>query len=182
MISLSPRPDQSILDSEKFEALLHHVVWKGGTRLGWDTGKIQRILWFADALTYLETGTPLTGAIYVRGESGPVTQQFTRAVTSLETEERIVAIEGGGRRDDARFRSIAEPKESTLTEAERRRVERAIAAAEDSASGEKLQRPWEFAALGEEIPFVAALARRMRAPRGDELAWARQVSDNLKQG
>ena len=38
---------------------------------------------------------------------------------------------------------------------------------------------WEIASMGEEIPLYAVLASRIRAPRGQELEWAKAEAERL---
>jgi Antitoxin SocA-like, Panacea domain len=80
--------------NDKFDDLVHYVIWKcpDATTLG--ATKLNKILWFADAIHYLRTGQPVTAARYVEQQHGPVPQGFLKTRRRREKARAIAVAEG----------------------------------------------------------------------------------------
>jgi hypothetical protein len=102
----------------------------------------------------------------------------------LEQEGKLCAIEPRGDDEDTRFKSLERPNISLLSADERQEVDHWILMDREqtasSISKETDNYPWEIAAMGEELPYSAQFAIRIRAPKGKELDWARKVTERLK--
>jgi hypothetical protein len=51
---------------------------------------------------------------------------------------------------------------------------------EPSSAEQALERVLKVTEIGEEIPLHVALTSRVRAPQGEELAWAREAAGRLR--
>jgi Protein of unknown function (DUF4065) len=172
-------------DKEKFKRLVHYIVWKAGNRDGFGATKLNKVLWFADARTYVLTGKPITGATYIREKFGPVPREFLSTRRELEDEGKIRVIEPRGEYEHTQFKSLGQPDTSFLTSEERQMVDYWLKHIDEdhtatSISEQTHDYPWEIAKMGEVIPLYACFATRVREPVGDELAWAKSVAERLK--
>lgn len=163
-------------DEEKFDNLVHYIIWKcpDANKLG--STKLHKILWKSDAAHYTRRGVPITGARYVKRQFGPATDELLRSRERLRTAGRIDFYRdetfAGERAKDAYKAKLAPP--SFLTDDERQDVDYWIkhicldhTAA--SISEETHGYAWQIAAMGEELPMEAALIERGQAPEGEEL-------------
>ena len=78
------------LNWEKYKALVHYVCEKAGSDpsvLG--VIKLNKVLWYSDAIYYMMTGSPITGETYVKGQHGPVPKNIIRAIDELVSEKKI---------------------------------------------------------------------------------------------
>jgi hypothetical protein len=73
-------------DREKLKRLVHYIAWKAGKHVGFGATKLKKVLWFADARTYTLTGSPITGATYIREKYGPVPREMMSIQQELERE------------------------------------------------------------------------------------------------
>jgi uncharacterized phage-associated protein len=155
--------DESIqFDRQKFEDVIHFICHRCRDRVN-ELGKVKlhKILYFADMLTYLETGQPLTGAEYNKQGFGPVARHLSAALRALEKAGRVRAEERtyfGFPKFD--FISTSDPNLSRLSAHERALLDELIAfvcsksAAEISELSHK--EPWRLTNLGERIPYYSA--------------------------
>ena len=67
----SAMPNQFRFDEERFKRLAHDILWRTRDRDRFGTAQLYEALWFADARVFVLRGKPITGAVYVRGKSGP---------------------------------------------------------------------------------------------------------------
>ena len=126
--------------------------------------KLAKVLFFADLESYRRTGKPITEAVYIKKDFGPVPRQFYDAIARLAADKKIAE-----RRADYfgrvqhQFWSLVEPKleglsaldVATLTEVARGICDNHTAA---SISDLTHNAAWELARDEEEIPFAAYLA------------------------
>jgi hypothetical protein len=165
-------------DRNKFKSLLHYVVWKAGDKDGFGATKLYKVLWFSDARAYMLDGEPITGEIYIREKFGPMPRHGLSIIDELARERAINVSTGDYYGKSIRhFHSIRLPDRLSLNEKQRGIVEYWIRhIAEDhtaeTISEESHDYAWEIATLGEEIPYHAIFATRIRDPEGKELDWA----------
>jgi hypothetical protein len=175
-------------DRNRFKNLLHYVVWKAGEKDGFGATKLYKILWFCDARTYMLQGAPITGEIYVREKYGPLPRHALSVIAELRTEGAVrTSIDDYFGKTIRRFHSLRAPDKLSLNEREREIVEYWVEhIAEDhtadSISDQSHDYTWEIAALGEEIPYHAIFATRIRDPEGEELEWASRRAKELGLG
>ena len=175
-------------DRDRFKSLLHYVVWKVGDRDGFGATKLYKVLWFSDARAYMLQGTPITGESYVREKYGPLPRHALSVIEELRTEGAIRRSS-----DDyfgktiRRFHSLRAPDKLSLNEREREIVEYWVEHIADDHTADLISDQshdytWEIAALGEEIPYHAIFATRIRDPKGEELEWASRRAKELGLG
>jgi hypothetical protein len=172
-------------DREKFKALLHYIIWRAGDRDGFGATKLYKVLWFSDARAFMLTKTPITGEIYIREKFGPLPKHGISAIDELQREGAIrVWNDRYFNKPFRRFKSLRSPDRVRLTDEQRQIVEYWIEhiATEHTAtsiSEESHDLAWEIAKLGEEIPYAAIFATRVRDPNGRELDWAKSRAKEL---
>src|SRR6476659_3884286 len=76
-------------DPNKFDNLVHYIIWKCPDRDKLGSVKLQKILWKTDTKNYIERGNPITGARYVKMPFGPATNELSQAVTRLKAQGKI---------------------------------------------------------------------------------------------
>ncbi len=77
---------------EKFKALVHYVCWKTDpAKLG--ATKLNKTCWIADFTSYYQTGEPITDAVYIKRQFGPVPRAIVSTVQELQDEGAIVVSE-----------------------------------------------------------------------------------------
>jgi hypothetical protein len=171
-------------DRDKFKALLHYVVWKAGDRDDFGATKLYKVLWFSDARAYMLFGEPITGEAYVREKYGPMPRHAMSCIAELEKDGAIrVSQSQYFNKPIRRFRSERLPDKLSLNEKQREIVEYWISHIADehtaaSISEQSHDYAWEIAKLGEEIPYQAIFANRIRDPDDAEMKWA---SDRAKE-
>lgn len=171
-------------DWEKFKRLVHYVIWRAGDRSGFGATKLNKVLWFAEARTYMLRGTPITGAEYIRQKYGPVPKAFVPAREELKSEGLIrVWQDRHYNRTQTRFKALRQPDTTGFTEDELKTVDWWIDHIDKdhtatSISDESHDYAWEIAKEGEVIPYYAFFASRVRDPNEAESEWvARKVKE-----
>ena len=155
---------------EKFKTLVRYIAWKAGRRDWFGATKLNKVLWFADARLFVLRGKPITGATYIREKFGPVPKQLMPIRAELEREGHIRVFREG---DLIRVTADEKPDLSLFTADELQTVDywiKHIDAEHTAASiGEATHDyAWELARMGEEVPFYAVLANRIRDPNDRE--------------
>jgi hypothetical protein len=164
---------------DKFRRLVHHMVWRMGARDGVETGELNKALWLAESRAYQQHGRPIAGATYVRDTLGPVAREFPVSRDDLEAEGKITVR--AARRDDQDVTLCAPGQPPDLTgidDKDNEAIDWAIAFLGKDRAGASIgdrtpDYPWQIAQIGDVLPYHAALATRVRRPRGNELEWAR---------
>ena len=172
-------------DHDKFKAILHYVVWKAGDKDGFGATKLYKVLWFSDAQSFLLHGQPITGETYVREKYGPLPRHADAIIRELANEGALRFWNDTYYNKPIRhYRSLRTPDRISVTEEQRKIVDRWIIQIADehtaaSISEQSQDYAWEVAKLGEEIPYHAIFASRIRDPEGDELEWASRRAKEL---
>ena len=175
-------------DQNKFKSLLHYIVWKTGDADGFGATKLYKVLWFSDARAYMLQGEPITGETYVREKYGPLPRHALSLIDELSREGAIrVTADVYFGKSIRHFHSLRLPDKLALTDRQREIVEYWIKHIADehtaaSISEESHDYAWEIATLGEEIPYHAIFATRIREPDGEELKWASDKAKELGLG
>lgn len=171
-------------DREKFKRLLHYVVWRAGDRDGFGATKLYKVLWFSDARAFMLSGRPITGAVYIREKHGPVPRAAMPIREELQREGAIKIWQD--RHYDYpswRFKALRKPDTSLFAEDELKIVEWWILHIDrehtaSSISEESHDYAWEIAEMGEELPYHAVFATRVRDPDERESEW---VAERVKE-
>jgi Protein of unknown function (DUF4065) len=172
-------------DRNKFKALLHYVVWKAGGRHGFGTTELYRVLWLSDARAYMLTKQPITGEIYIREKNGPLPTHALGTISELERDNKISVW--NDRYDNEpiqRFKSMIDPDKLLLDDEQRDIVDYwmqyiASERTAESINEESHDLAWKLAKVGEELPYYALFAARVRDPQSEELEWARSRATDL---
>jgi hypothetical protein len=172
-------------DRNKFKALLHYVVWRAGDRDGFGAPKLYKVLWFSDARAFMLTKEPITGETYVREKFGPLPEHALGIIAELERDGAIRCwADQYYNRSIRRFKSLRQPDRLSLDDRQREIVDYWIHHISfdhtaTSISEDSHDLAWEIAKMGEEIPYYAIFATRIRDPVGEELEWAKSRARDL---
>jgi hypothetical protein len=172
-------------DRDKFRSLLHYVIWKTSGRDGFGTTKLYKVLWFSDARAFMLHKEPITGETYVREKYGPMPRHAAGVLDEMQ-REGIIKIWNDQyfNKPIRRFTALEKPDRLKLSDVQRQIVEYWIKHIADehtatSISEETHDYVWEIAKLGEELPYAAIFATRVRDPEGAELNWAKSRAKEL---
>ncbi len=173
-------------DRDKFKALLHYIVWRAGDKDGFGATKLYKVLWFSDARAYALFGEPITGESYVREKYGPLPRHALPVIQELSNDGTIRVWNDTYFNMPIRyFRSLTTPDKLSLSAKQREIVDYWIKHIADehtaaSISEESHDYAWEIAKIGEELPYHAIFANRIRDPEGEELEWVLQRAQELR--
>lgn len=167
-------------DRDKFKRLFHYVIWKAGKRDGFGATKLYKVLWFSEADTYVLKRRPIVGATYIRQKHGPVPNLAVPIREELVREGRIKWWQG--RRHNhpiEQFEATISPDMTGFAPDDLKTVNDWI----DRVARDRTATPiseqshdyaWTIAKMGEELPFYAFLASRIREPNDKELEQAKK--------
>ncbi|MGI8525319.1 MAG: Panacea domain-containing protein [Pseudolabrys sp.] len=172
-------------DHDKFKALLHYIVWKAGDRDGFGATKLYKILWFSDARAYMLHKEAITSERYIREKYGPLPTHALSVIQELTNDGAIrVSTDDYYGKPIRHFHSLRVPDKLALNSEQRGIVDYWIKHIADehtaaSISEQSHDYAWEIAKLGEEIPYHAIFATRIRDPEGAEIEWATRKAKEL---
>ena len=168
------------LNWEKFKAVIHYVCDKAGSDpsvLG--AIKLNKVLWYADAINYKLIGSSITGETYVKRQHGPVPKHILMAVDELVKEQKIAR----GRVDHFGFMkneyiAIKDADKSLFTADEISLIDDAfehvcLNHTAKSISEETHGIIWKIAEMGEEIPYFTAFASSVGEIDEVDVAWSK---------
>jgi hypothetical protein len=171
--------------SEKFKVLVLYVIWRTGEVRDFGATKLNKVLWFSDARAFEALGKSITGETYVRQKFGPVPQHINSVLTELQHEGLIQSwSEPYFDFEVSRYRAHQPPDTSAFSADELGLIDWWIKHVSEEHSAASISEAshdyaWKIAKLGEELPFHAFLASRIRQPRDEELEWAKAAADQL---
>lgn len=161
----NPVPARDRFNRERFRALVHYVCWICEDPRTLGPHRLNRVLWYSDRNVYLEAGRPLTGATYVRQQSGPQARPLQPTLSELE-KDGVIARRLADRRGDFDLLfairrpdlSHFKPDEISVVEAVAR-----VVCLESRGSIAHLaahDRVWQAAQIGEALPYFTVFAGR----------------------
>ncbi|HTW84146.1 MAG TPA: Panacea domain-containing protein [Candidatus Sulfotelmatobacter sp.] len=176
----------------KLREMMLHIATKERDNPTFGATKLNKILYYADALWYLRTGKSLTGAEYTKLDHGPAPRTLLPAQVSLVRDEAATI---DIRRLPFRAQKRLVPKREAQLDGlyrveEVEFVDQIIDALRDMSAGQTRDMThkllgWRLADYGEEIPYYTALfdidgdvAKPSDIRRGIELAKERGWSSN----
>lgn len=170
---------------DKFEALVHYICWRcqDPTRLG--ATKLNKILWFTDATAFVNWGEPITEAVYIKRQFGPVPRQILPTLTRLERDGKLAIRETSYLGVPKREFFTLKPADISGFTAEQISladyVIDTICEDHTAASISELSHDavWDLAEIGEEIPLYAVLAAKASEITQESIAWARGEARRL---
>lgn len=170
---------------EKFKALVLYVVWRTGEVRDFGATKLNKVLWFSDARAFEALGRSVTGETYVRQKFGPVPRHIAAILSELQQEGLVQSwSEPYFDFEVTRYKAHLPPDTSLFSADELGLIDWWIKHVAEEHTATSISEAshdyaWKIARLGEELPFHAFLASRVRQPRDEELDWARAQADQL---
>lgn len=174
------------MNREKFKALVHYVCAKceDPSRLG--ATKLNKILWYAETITFLNFGEELTGAKFVKRQFGPAPKAILPILQELEDDKALliknVSFYGFPKREFISLRSptLGEP----FTSDQIAIVDAIIDAVCDEHTAKSIvnlshDEIWEMASIGEELPIYTVLAEQGEVTEED-VAWADRKIEEIE--
>lgn len=169
-----------MFNAEKFKALVHHVIARVEDPAKLGAVKLNKVVWFVDAQSYLRTGETLTGARYSKMPQGPVPKAMLPILRELQSEGAVsietVDYYGRGKRQ---YRALVKPQAEIFTEDEISYINEitdVVALRHTAASISELTHgaAWKLAKDGEDLPFHAVLADDLQEVTEQDIEWARE--------
>ena len=161
-------------DDDKLKELILYIVSNCDNDDTFGAVKLNKILFFADYLSYLTYGKPITGHEYQALPRGPAPRKLIPIREEMEGEDDVVLIKRQWRgHEQHRLIALREPDLSIFSAAEIALVDKLISswwgrnANEISNKSHKFI-GWQFARDGETIPYNVALVG-LRSPTPDEI-------------
>ncbi len=159
---------------EKLKACIAYACSKDTNQEGkLDHIKLNKVLWYSDAASYMETGKSISDVRYIRKPNGPVARLMSPAMEELQ---RLNQIKGGKKFDEVRgswcdiYEYVGASPDANgrlveLSNAEKAYIDHAFkgvcdhgtSAISDRTHGEV----WELAQNGEDLPLYAMFAERV---------------------
>lgn len=175
-------------DKNKFKNLILYIVWKCGDADQLGSTKLNKILWLCDSRAYMLNKKPITGAKYVKQKHGPVPKAVMPIRAEMEREGSLSIWPDpkfAGKLSKDLFKAKKRPDFSLFTPKEKQIIEFWIKKicvdhTAKSISEETHDYVWEIAKIGEEIPYPAVFATRLRPPNAKEMDWAKAEAEKLK--
>ena len=149
-----------VFDKEKLRELIVYVARKCDAESDFGATKLNKVLFFADFLSYRQFGRPITGAPYRKLQFGPAPTDMVEILSELESEGSIV-------RSTSNYMGYPLKKVTALRDAKTELfsgsdialVDQVMAfvsrttAATISEVSHKFSVGWQIAKMGEEIPY-----------------------------
>lgn len=174
-------------EREKFKTLVHYICSRcedEPSRLG--AVKLNKILWYSEIGNFVRTGTPLTGATFIKREYGPVPAVIPDVIAELQSERKLFVRDVPVYRFEKKeYIPLTEPDIDTFFSAsDILNIDRVIDMVCDmhtarTISEQSHNEAWQLAAIGEELPLYAALAVPGEITEED-LKWADKKIATLK--
>lgn len=170
---------------EKLKDAFHYVIARVGARAGFGATKLYKVLWFAEARSFVLTGSPIFGTDFIREKHGPVPRDAMRIRGELVSEGRAkIWRDSWHNRNIWRFKALTDPQMEKFSSAELETLNFWIKHIDEDHTAESISEEshdygWEIAKLGEVLPVHAFLAQRLREPTLDELKRAQRRFGHL---
>lgn len=173
-------------DRDKFKALVLYIIWRTSHMQGFGSTKLNKALWFSEARAFEALSQPISGEIFVRDKYGPRSMHLREICLELEDEGAVEPFaEAVFNRTASRYRSLQPADTSLFSHEELVMIDWWIAHIDNEHTATSISDlshdyGWEVAAMGEDLPLHAFLARRLRKPESeDEKAWAKSETSRL---
>lgn len=173
-------------NASKFDALVHYICSVcTAAKLG--AVKLNKVLYYADMMTYALHGASITGATYIKRQNGPVPKQIDGSLQRLERAKKIVVRDvpffDFMKRD---FLSLVEADVSKFSGEEIRVVDEFIRFVCDEHTAKEISNIshtaiWEAAQIGEELPYATFFASYSGEVDESDLKWARGEIKKVRQ-
>jgi len=172
---------------EKFKSLVLYVIWKTSDVRDFGVTKLNKVLWFVDARCFEAFGKSVTGETYIRRKFGPVPMHVEEVLQELVVDGDLQFwAEPYFDFEVKRYSAHAPPDISEFSIDEIGFVDWWIRHVKEdhtanSISDKSHDYGWKIVRDGEELPYKAFLAKRIRPPKeGDELDWAHNAAKDIE--
>jgi hypothetical protein len=170
----------------KFKNLVHYICYSSDPqKLG--TIKLNKILWYADILSYMYRDKPITGETYIKQQFGPVPKHILKILGELQEEEVLVkGLTKFHGYPKSEYVVLKEPDISGFSPEEISVIDDMIHGICENHTATSISnlthdRIYELAKIGEEIPYFAILASRKGEITVEDVAWAMDTLDGIRQ-
>lgn len=168
------------LDFNKFKALVHYICDKAKDPSCLGSIKLNKVLWYSEAVFFLKTGDSITGESFVKRQFGPVPRHVLIAIKALIDDGKVAR----GKVDHfgfmkTEFISTLDPDISMFGADEIALVDEAfehvcLNHTARSISEETHGVIWNIAEMGEEIPLQTVFASSVGEIDETDVEWATQ--------
>ena len=173
--------------NDKLSQLAHYICdqstrnrkpqWMGDVP-GIGSIKLNKALWLADFIAYMETGASITGAIYVKRNYGPAPKDMVLKLNHLKRQRKVEQNRDLVQGNYTQTSSIALEKAdaSFMTDVQKYIADKAIdfvhSVPARHLSNLTHNNVWKVAELGADMPFYAFLVGQHRKPTDEHVEWA----------
>lgn len=166
---------------DRLKAAIHYICEKASDTKSdaLDPVKLNKVLWYADAHSYMTTGRAITGATFIKKPFGPVARQHSAALEQLVQDGSILPGKSSGSRGwfETHFDVISEADKSPFSDKELEILDTVIRhVCLNSTSMGISQRShgeiWQCAEDGEELPLYTVFAESVGRVTAEQMARA----------
>ena len=175
-------------DEEKLRELILYVSQKCADQTGFGSTKLNKILYFADFISYKATGKPITGVEYQRLQWGPAPRRMKPVLDSMKDSGALGMQEdrfsGGGIKKPV---NLVDPRLELFSGREISLIDYVIEKFEQFTAAETSLKShiwggWKYARDGEIIPYESVFVNNKpltaeETERGLEIAKERGLLD-----
>jgi hypothetical protein len=168
-------------DLKKLKALVHYICSKCPDKNLLGATKLNKILWYADALSLETRGEPITKETYIKRQFGPVPKHILEIIEKLEDDDAIAVKNTPFHNYEKReFVSLKRPDLSMFTPDEISLIDDVIGEicfnhTATSISLASHDRIWELAEIGDELPLETIFASDLDEVTEADVKWARDA-------
>lgn len=181
MKKISSSQHQMTLNMDKLIGLVHYICYKCHDPAVLGAVKLNKVVWYSDVLSYVDTGKPITGETFIKRQLGPVPKHIQKVLDELKTRGDIVVRDveyhGYPKRE---FIAMTKPDISMFTPDEISTIDHVIDTISHKHTATSISMKthdavWELAEIGEEIPIYGILASKLGEITEADVKWAKQV-------
>jgi hypothetical protein len=166
-------------DLKKLKALVHYICSKCPDKNLLGATKLNKILWYADALSLETRGETITKETYIKRQFGPVPKHILEIIKKLEDDDAIAVKNTPFHNFEKReFVSLKRPDLSMFTPDEISLIDDVIGEicfnhTATSISLASHDRIWELAEIGDELPLETIFASDLDEVTEADVKWAK---------
>jgi len=180
-------PENAQFDREKFKDVVHYVCARvPSARLG--KTKFHKCLYYFDMWSHATTGSPATGATYVKAPFGPLAAQLDKALKWLGDDNRVAISKSNFHGlEKWEFASLAEPNLSRMNGEEVGLLDMLCDWVCNGHTAKDIsevshQLPWHSVGMGEPIPYRTAILMFGQDTSEEALDWAEEMAGEVEAG
>ena len=174
------------MEHVKLDALVHYICARCDDPSKLGATKLNKVLWFSDSGAFLLLGRPITDAVYIKRQFGPVPRDI------LASRARLVESGAIVERETLHFGfqqkqmiALREPDLSFFTAQEISIVDRvlnAICNGHTASSISELSHNdvWQVAEIGEELPMFTVMSVLDGEVDEEDISWGHSLMSRLE--